>query len=177
MVDCYVGEIRPFAGNFVPPGWLPCDGRLLSISTYDVLYSLLGTAFGGDGRTTFAIPDLRGRLPIGTGQGTGLSNRPFASSGGAESVTLTLSQTPAHSHAFNVSTAAATQNSPENNLYANPDPNVFYATTAASGSVAQVLSPDTISASGGSNLPHENRMSTLAINYMIATTGFYPQPA
>ncbi|MBD9362471.1 phage tail protein [Methylomonas fluvii] len=177
MADCYVGEIRPFAGNYVPDGWLPCDGRLLSISSYEVLYSLLGTAFGGDGRTTFGIPDLRGRLPIGTGLGTGLTNRSFASSGGSESVSLALSQTPAHSHAFNVGTGAATQNSPANNLYANPAPNVFYATTATPGSAAQVLSADTIGASGGGNLLHENRMPALAINYMIATNGIYPQPA
>lgn len=176
MVDCYVGEIRPFAGNFVPPGWLPCDGRLLNISSYEVLYSLLGTAFGGNGTTNFGIPDLRGRLPIGTGQGTGLTNWPFAASGGSEAVTLTLSQTPAHSHAFNVSTNAATQNSPANNLYANPDPNAFYATTAASGSAPQVLAANTISVSGGS-VPHENRMTSMPINYMIATNGIYPQPA
>lgn len=174
MADSYVGEIRPFAGTYTPSGWLPCDGRLLSISSYDALFSLLGTAFGGDGVSTFGIPDLRGRLPIGAGQGPGLSNRPFASKGGSESATLTANQVPTHSHAFNVTTGVADQNAPANNLYANPSPNAFYATTPISGSPGQVLNADTISPSGGNNVPHENRMPSLAVNYIISPNGIYP---
>lgn len=175
MADQYLGEIRPFAGfnARIPEGWQLCDGSLLQIANYNALYSLLGTAFGGNGTTTFGVPDLRGRLPIGSGQGAGLTNRPFASAGGSESVTLAATQVPAHTHAFNVSTADATGNSPSGNLYANPAPNSFYATTPTSGSKPQVLNADTVGNAGGGQA-HENRMPTLAINYIIATTGIFP---
>lgn len=176
MADQYLGEIRPFAGfkNRIPEGWQLCDGSLLSIQNNQALFSLLGTSFGGDGTTTFGVPDLRGRLPIGSGQGTGLTSRVFASSGGSESVTLGAAQVPAHSHAFNVSKDNATSNSPSGNLYANPTPNSFYATTPAPNSKLQVLDDDTIPMSGGNGQSHENRMPTMAINYIIATAGIFP---
>ena len=174
-MDQYLAEIRPFAGLSIriPAGWQLCDGSLLQIADYNALYSLLGTAFGGNGTTTFGVPDLRGRLPIGSGQGAGLTNRPFASAGGSESVTLAAAQVPAHSHTFNVSTAKATGNSPSGNLYANPTPNSFYATTPAPNSKPQVLDDDTVTDAGGGQ-SHENRMPTMAINYIIATTGIFP---
>jgi microcystin-dependent protein len=174
-MDHYVAEIRPFAGtsNHIPQGWQLCDGTLLPISTYEVLFALLGTTFGGNGTTTFGVPDLRGHLPIGSGQGTGLTNRVYAVAGGAESVTLDAAGTPAHTHAFNVSTANATINTPSGNLFANPTPNSFYATTAIPTAPLQVLSADTVSNAGGGQA-HENRMPTLAINYIIATDGIFP---
>ena len=177
MADCYLAEIRPFAGvnNRIPAGWHPCDGTLLPIAGHEALYSLLGTAFGGNGTTDFALPDLRGRLPIGSGLGTGLAvNRPYASGGGSEAVTLSLAQTPALSHAFRVSTAAATANAPADKLYANPDPNSFYATTKTQGSQDQVLGTDTVSYSGTGEA-HPNCMPTMAANYIIALVGIYPQ--
>lgn len=177
MADCYLAEIRPFAGanNRIPAGWQLCDGTLLPISSYEALYSLLGTTFGGNGTSNFAVPDLRSRLPIGSGQGTGLAvNRLYASTGGSEAVALTLAQTPAHSHAFQVSSAAATSNAPAGKLYANPDPNSFYATTKTPGSQDQVLSTDTVSYSGAGQ-SHQNCMPTMATNYIIALVGIYPQ--
>jgi microcystin-dependent protein len=176
MADCYIAEIRPFAGtsNFIPSGWVLCDGRLLSVSSYQPLFTLIGTKFGGDGVSNFAVPDLRSRLPIGSGQGTGLANNyAYAATGGAESVTLQTAQTPAHTHAFNVSKAAATANTPSGNLYADPSPNHFYATTPTSGSAPQVLNADSVSNTGGGQ-SHQNTMPSIAINYIIATTGIYP---
>ncbi len=174
-MDPFVGEIRPFAGNYAPVDWQLCDGSLLSVSDNQALYSLLSTAFGGDGVTNFAVPDLRGRLPIGFGQGTGLSNRVFAAKGGNENVQLGIANAPVHSHSFNVTTAAATDSSPNGKLFANPAPNTFYATTPNPGSAPQMLNTDTVPASGGANQPHENRMPTLAINYIICVNGIYPQ--
>lgn len=174
-MDPFVGEIRPFAGSYAPVDWLLCNGNTLSISGNEMLFSLLGTNFGGDGVTTFALPDLRGRLPIGFGQGPGLSNRTFASSGGSEGVQLSVANIPIHTHPLNVTTAAATEHSPAGKLFANPEPNTFYATTPASGSQPQVLNNDTVTISGGADQPHENRMPTFAINYIICVNGIYPQ--
>jgi microcystin-dependent protein len=174
-MDHYLAEIRPFAGKTPPQDWMLCDGRSLSITEYQALYSLLGTGFGGDGVNNFQLPDLRGRLPIGSGLGSGLSiNYTYASKGGSESVTLNIGQIPVHNHAFNVTSASATSNSPVNNLFANPSPNVFYATTPSSGSPSQILNADTVPSSSGDGLPHENRMPTMAINYIIAVVGAYP---
>jgi microcystin-dependent protein len=173
-MDHYLAEIRPFAGGKVPQDWHLCDGTLLPISGNETLFSLLGTAFGGNGQTNFAVPDLRSRLPIGSGQGAGLSNRVYASNGGSESVTLDINQTPTHRHALMATTDAATGNSPTGNLYANPDPNNFYATTPNQGSAPQVLNADTVPLSGGNGQAHENRMPTMAVNYIIATGGIYP---
>lgn len=176
-MDCYLGEIRPFAGTYIPENWLPCDGRLLPITDNQALYALLGTRFGGDGTTTFGLPDLRGRLPIGSGQGPALTNRNFAQAGGSESVTLTVAQAPAHTHAFNVTTNPATSNSPVNAVFANPAPYNFYATTPASGSAPQVLNSDTVPLSGGANQAHTNIMPGMAVNYIIATAGEFPVQA
>ncbi len=177
MVDCYIGEIRPFAGQKAPEDWALCDGKVLNISDNPALFALLGTRFGGDGAKTFALPDLRGRLPIGAGQGAGLKNNyAFAQKGGNESVALTDVNMPTHQHAFNVTTAAANSNSPVGNVYANTVLHVFYATTPQSGSVTQTLKADTISNSGGSGVAHENRMPALAINFIIALNGIYPTP-
>lgn len=175
MVDSYVGEIRPFAGDYAPQDWALCDGSLLQITDYQALYSLLGTTFGGDGSTNFALPNLKGRVPIGAGTGTGLTARALGQTGGSEMVALTPTNIPAHTHAFTVSTDAATQHSPANNMLANPAPRLFYATTATAGSPSQVLNEDSINLSYGGDVAHENRMPTMAINYIISLMGMYPE--
>jgi len=106
-VDSYVGEIRMFGGNYAPDGWALCDGSLLQVANNEVLFSLLGTTYGGDGRSTFGVPDLRGRLPVGQGQGLGLSNRVLAQAIGAETVALAAAEVAPHSHPVGAGTAAA----------------------------------------------------------------------
>lgn len=172
-MDNYLAEIRPFAGNYAPQGWQLCQGQLLAISQNDALYSLLGTAFGGDGVTTFALPDLRGRLPVGAGQAPWGSTYPYGAKGGSETVTLNAAQMPAHSHNFMVNTGAANSNTPAGNLYADPTPNNFYATTPNPTAKPQVLDADTMTNSG-QGMAHENRMPCMAINYIIAIAGTYP---
>ena len=172
-MDNFLGEIRPFAGNYTPNGWKLCDGSLLNVADYSALFALLSTNFGGDGVRTFALPDLRGRLPIGSGQSPGLSRRLFASSGGSEMVTLTNTEMPVHSHAFMVTTNAATDSSPNGKLFANPNPNSFYGTTPNPKAPLQVLNTDSVTNTGENN-PHENRMPAMAINYIIAVTGIFP---
>src|SRR6266481_7475958 len=111
MAQPYVGEIRMFAGNFAPAGWMFCEGQLLPISEYETLFNLIGTTYGGDGQSTFALPDMRGRLPLHQGNGFVL-----AETGGAEEITLTVNQIPAHTHALLASTGAGTQNAPNNSV-------------------------------------------------------------
>ena len=175
-MDQYLAEIRPFGGKFAPLGWALCNGALLNITGNEALFGLLGTKFGGNGTTTFGLPDLRGRLPIGSGQGTapGATNHLFASTGGSESVTLSTAQVPAHNHAFNVTASNATASSPSGNVFANPNPNLFYTPTPRSGVPLQVLNSDSVPVSGGGSASHDNLMPSLVINYIIATTGLYP---
>lgn len=175
MADCYVGEIRLFAGarNEPPANWMFCEGQSLSVNNYQLLFSLLGTTYGGDGVTTFKLPDLRGRAPLHVGQGGGLTNRVLGQFGGNETVTLLTSQIPAHNHPFNVSGDKATSALPDGLVLANADPREFYATQQLSGSSPQVLQTDTVSLAGG-NQPHENRMPSIALRYIIATNGTYP---
>ena len=163
MSQPYVGEIRVFAGNFAPVGWLFCDGQLLPIDQYDVLFNLIGTTYGGDGQTTFALPDLQSRIPIHQGNGYGL-----AQTGGAEQVTLTVNQIPAHSHApLATSTGASTAN-PANANFANW-PDSPFATTPP----ATPMAPDTLGAQGGSQ-PHDNMPPYLGVNFIISLFGVFP---
>ncbi|MGF1569982.1 MAG: phage tail protein [Nodosilinea sp.] len=169
MSDPFIGEIRMFAGNFVPQGWAFCNSRLMPISQNTALFSLLGTIYGGDGRTTFALPDLRGRVPLHFGQGTGLSNYPLGSRGGSEQVALTAEQLPAHSHALLTSDAEGNQRTPANHALAIPEESLIY--SAAEPTVAMAKGAI---ASTGSNQPHENRQPYLAVNYIIALVGIFP---
>src|SRR5207244_323201 len=148
MAQPYVGEIRMFAGNFAPAGWMFCEGQLLPISEYETLFNLIGTTYGGDGQSTFALPDLRGRVPLHFGNGFTL-----AETGGVETITLTVSQIPAHSHAFLGSNNTATGVVPTSNvLSASTDVNTLpYGLDAPTTS----LSPSAVSAVGGSQ-PHNN---------------------
>ena len=170
-LEPFVGEIMLFAGNFAPQGWAFCDGQLLPIGPNQGLFSLLGTYYGGDGQTTFALPDLRGRVPMhtGSGPGPGLSPRSLGESGGAENVTLNAAQMPGHTHALQVDSANGTTASPGGALLAR-DP----AGTPAYGvNASAALSPQAIASAGGGQA-HQNMPPFLAINYCIAIQGIYP---
>lgn len=157
----YVGEIRMFAGNFAPSGWAICDGSELSISDNDALYALLGNTYGGNGQTTFALPDLRGRAPLHRS-----ATYPTGANGGSETVTLTTNQIPQHTH-----TAYATSNNAE---FANPDGMVWAKSSYASYTPAAPTSAMLATAPAGGSQPHDNMMPSLAINYIIALAGVYP---
>jgi microcystin-dependent protein len=169
MSQAFIGNIRLVGFNFAPVGWALCQGQALSISVNTALFSLLGTNFGGDGQRTFNLPDLRGRVAVGQGQGPGLSSYTQGQAGGAESVVLNTSQSPMHTHTM---MAAADVTAP------NPGPTVVLGTPAAAvriyGSNAPApLAPGSIS-QFGSNGAHENRQPYLTLNYIIALTGIFP---
>lgn len=176
MSTPFVGEIRMFGFGRTPVSWQACDGSLLQISEFDVLFTLIGTTYGGDGQTTFAVPDLRGRLPIHQGQGPGLSNYVIGQVAGSETVTVTAPQMPAHSHTMITTSSAATSLTPGNNLLPGAvSGDVFYATDLT-GATPAMMSTQSTTMSGGSQ-PHENTMPTLTVQYCIATQGIFPQQA
>jgi microcystin-dependent protein len=162
----YIGEIRMFAGNFAPDGWAFCDGQVLPISGNDTLFNLIGTTYGGDGQDTFALPDLRGRLPIHQGNGFIL-----AETGGAEEITLTVNQIPAHTHPLLGTDDTATQANPGGNVHARfSQANIYpYIEDVPN----QNMSPNAIAPVGGSQ-PHTNFQPYLCVNYIIAMTGIFP---
>ena len=166
MADPFVAEIRIFTGNFAPTGWAFCDGQLLPISQNTALFSLLGTMYGGNGTTNFALPDLRGRHPMGVGQGPGLSDRAQGEVVGSETVTLLTSEIPAHTHPVVASSAGATSESPAGASFAEGDAD-NYASGAASVDMASTA------ATGGSS-PHNNLQPYLACNFIIALQGVFP---
>jgi len=168
MGQPYVGEIRMFGGSFNPAGWMFCDGAVLPISENEVLFQLIGTTYGGDGQETFALPDLRGRVPIHMGQGSGLSNYQIAENGGVESVTLTVQQMPAHNHTPQTANAGGSE-TPNGNFWANTATGKPYG--AAPTTV--VMNAATIAATGG-NQPHDNAIPYLGINYIISLFGVFP---
>ncbi|MEM7033146.1 MAG: tail fiber protein [Chloroflexota bacterium] len=173
MSEPFVGEIRMFAGNFAPRGWAFCDGQLLAVSQNDALFSLLGTIYGGDGRTTFGLPDMRGRIPLHQGQGPGLSQRRLGSKSGAENHTLTTNEMATHSHDLNANTAAGTDVAPQGKVYA---------TVQVGGNDFSVYSPenqdtsmnDSVIGNTGGSQSHTNLMPTLCVNFIIALFGIYP---
>lgn len=172
MSDPFVGEIRMFAGNFAPKSWAFCDGQLLSVSQNDALFSLLGTVYGGDGRTTFGIPDMRGRIPLHQGTGPGLSTRRLGSKPGSERVTLTTNQLPSHMHDLVASTASADSVAPQGKVIAESALPFRYLT---GGSAAETitLNSQSVANTGGAQ-SHTNLMPALCINYIIALVGIYP---
>jgi microcystin-dependent protein len=178
-MEAVVGEIRLVGFNFAPVGWALCNGQLLNIADYDTLFTLLGTTYGGDGTTNFAVPNMCGRLVPGTGPGLGLSNYQQGQMGGLENVTLNTNQLPAHTHPLgpnvvaNASTQANGQNPPPagaypatatSDLYGSADPNVALAPGSVTGN----------SQAAGGNQPHSNLQPVLALNYIIALYGIYP---
>jgi microcystin-dependent protein len=173
MSNPYVGEIRMFAGNFAPMGWAFCDGSMLSISENDTLFNLIGTTYGGDGQSYFNLPNLAGRVPvhIGSSPTTG-TNYVVGEAAGAENVTLTTNQIPAHSHALVADDNTTTTNGtdPTNHLYGNTNPNTIYSTKT--GALQRLYDSGV---SGGSE-PHSNQQPVLAVSFIIALFGIYPSP-
>jgi microcystin-dependent protein len=162
-MDPYVGEIRMFGGNFAPYGWALCQGQLLPISEYQTLFQLIGTTYGGDGQSTFGLPDLRGRLPIHQGSGFVLS-----ASGGSENVTLTTNQMPAHSHTVSATTNSNTASLPGGNFLA-AGPDIYDQNKAGLYNMAAAIS----SAPGG-NQPHSNFQPYLCVNFILSLFGIFP---
>ena len=166
MAQPYVGEIRMFAGNFAPAGWMFCEGQLLPISENETLFQLIGTTYGGDGQSTFALPDLRGRLPLHSGNGFTL-----AETGGVETVTLTVSQIPAHSHPMLASTAPGTQNDPTNSVTAaSPSIELYIGDVPDADLAASAVGPT------GGNQPHDNFQPYLCVDFIISLFGIFPSP-
>lgn len=173
MSTPFVGEIRLFGFPRIPTGWLACNGQLMPIQDYEPLFSLIGTTYGGNGQTNFALPDLRGRLPVHQGTGNGLTPKVIGQVYGTESVTLTTGQIPSHSHALIASQNAATQTTPTStSLFGNVSPDVWYFTTQGSAQI-DTLNPSTVGLTG-QNLPHDNCMPTLTASYCIAFVGIFP---
>jgi len=168
MADPFISEIRMFAGNFAPSGWAFCDGQLLLISQHQILFKLVGTTYGGNGTTNFAVPNLSGRVPMHFGTGPGLSARVRGETGGTELVTLTNQQIPSHTHPLIGSTGAGNATNPQNNVIAD-GPAFAYLEAAPDTQ----LSPIAAAPVGGSQ-PHENRMPYLIVSYIIALTGEIP---
>ena len=166
MAQPYVGEIRMFAGNFAPAGWMFCEGQLLPISEYETLFQLIGTTYGGDGQSTFALPDLRGRIPIHQGNGFIL-----AETGGAEEITLTVGQIPAHSHAFLASTNVSQDTTPEGKVVGQSGSALLYIQDTTDSNLA----PQAISPVGGSQ-PHTNFQPYLCVDFIISLFGIFPSP-
>ena len=170
MSEPFVGEIKMFAGNFAPRGWALCDGQLLAVSQNDALFSLLGTTYGGDGRTTFALPDMRGRIPMHAGSGPGLSQRLLGQKGGSETHSLSINEIPNHTHSVQALNKPGDSGNPEDRYwaassdapmaYSNADPDVN-------------LAGEAIDSAGG-NQSHYNMMPNLCINFIIALFGIYP---
>ena len=164
MAQPYVGEIRMFAGNFAPAGWMFCEGQLVAISEQETLFNLIGTTYGGDGQSTFALPDLRGRIPLHMGNGFILGE-----TGGMESVTLTVPQIPQHTHALLASTVQGTQVTPGGNVLANS----FQVTPYINDVAQDNMHPTAISPVGGSQ-PHNNFQPYLCVDFIISLFGIFP---
>ena len=175
MSQAFIGEIIIFAGYFSPANWAFCNGQVFNINSQAALYSLLGSSYGGNGRTTFSLPDLRGRLPAGQGQGTGLSKRTIGQKFGDETVTLALNQIPAHTHTLQASTAAGNSDNPVGHLLADVSSQggEFYRDQSASGGKEVALNSNQVQ-TAGDNQPHNNFMPYLAINFVCCLNGIYP---
>jgi microcystin-dependent protein len=170
-LDPFIGEIAMVGFNFAPRGWAMCDGQLLPISSNTALFALLGTTYGGDGRTTFGLPDLRGRFPTHMGTGPGLSTRQWGSTGGAEQVTMTAGQMPTHSHVLSGQTSNGTSDSPAGGMLArDPAGTPGYGDGAANVAAMHASSIGT----AGLGQPQANMPPFLTINFVIALEGIFP---
>ena len=164
MSSPFIGEIRMFAGNFAPAGWSFCNGAIIPIDQNDALFNLIGTTYGGDGQTTFALPNLQSRVPVHVGPGFALGQ-----SGGVETVTLTTSQIPAHSHVPQAFSAPGGANAPAGSVWANSGASTVYSSTAPT----LAMDPAAIGSSGGSQ-PHDNMLPFLCINFILSLFGVFP---
>lgn len=171
MGEPYVGEIRMFAGNFAPVGWMFCEGQSLSIAENDVLFTLIGTTYGGDGEETFNLPNLASRVPIHMGAGPDGTTYQIGEMGGTEQETLTVQQIPTHSHPFTCSTSIATESSPSGNVLAQSTVANMYIQDSPDGSLAA----SSVQPVGGSQ-PHENTQPFLCISFIISLYGVFPSP-
>ena len=168
MVQPFVGEIRMFGGTFAPVGWAMCDGQLLQVSANQTLFSLLGTSYGGDGRTTFALPDLRGRVPLHQGSGIGLTPRVIGARSGSERVAVGATQLPSHTHAMKASANAADEANPAGAVLAAASADIYVVDTATAMDGAAVV------ADGGGGSSHNNMAPYAVVNFIIALSGIFP---
>ena len=168
-MEPFLAQIMLFGGNYAPRGWAFCDGQLMPIASYNALFSLIGTTYGGDGRTTFALPDLRGRVPCHAGSGPGLTPRQIGQHFGEESVVLSQAQMPSHSHAFMTASSGAPSARSQNG--GSLGPGDFY--VPASEAPTTQMNPASVGQAGGGQA-HDNMQPTLCINYIIALEGIFP---
>jgi microcystin-dependent protein len=169
--EAFIGEIRMVAFNYAPMGWLFCDGSILQISQYQALFALIGNQFGGNGSTTFALPDLRSRFPLGAGAGSGLTTRSLATKGGEENHILTTTEMPMHTHSLFVNTAIGTSDSPSGNFLARNSEGVKQFSTAQNGGS---FSPQAVGGNGGGGA-HNTMPPYATVNYIICVSGIFPQ--
>jgi microcystin-dependent protein len=167
-MEPFIGEIIMFGGNFAPRGWALCDGQLLSISSNSALFSILGTTYGGDGRTTFGLPDLRGRVPMHAGNGPGLEPRNLGQKGGAQSNALDINNMPGHNHNVMVTNAEANQASPVGHALASPTEDVLAYSDAAASATGNAVS------NTGGGQPFTNEQPYQCVNFIIALVGVFP---
>ncbi len=172
MADPFIGEIRPFAFNFAPRGWATCDGQLMIITQNTALFSLLGVRYGGDGKTTFGLPNLKARVAVGAGAGPGLTPRSLGDVDGVETVTLMRSQIPVHKHELGAAGSRGPVNTPSTSAVLNTSAGSPAYSTAAP---TTPLSDTALSTAEGHSQPHENLMPYLSVNFCIALSGIYPQ--
>jgi microcystin-dependent protein len=170
MAQPYVGEIRMFGGNYAPNGWMFCEGQLLPISENETLFQLIGTTYGGDGESTFALPDLRGRVPIHQGSHVGTSFL-IGETGGVETVALTVQQIPTHTHGMMASRDVANQLAPQNAVTGQAAARIYRA-----GTPSLMLNPQAVAAAGGSQ-PHTNMQPYLCVSFIISLFGIFPSQA
>jgi microcystin-dependent protein len=168
MATPYIGEIRMVGFNFAPAGWQLCQGQLLSISNFEALFNLIGTTYGGDGQNTFALPDLRSRIPIHQGTPNGGPTYPIGEESGTENVTIQISQMPQHNHLLNAQSATGTQPSPSGGVWAGSDLDQF-----SSGSLTTTMSNSLVGSGGGSQ-PHDNMSPYQCVNFAISLFGIFP---
>lgn len=174
-MDAYLGEIRLFAGVRCPQDWHFCDGALLDIQTYQVLFALLGTRYGGNGISNFALPDLRGRVPVHQGTGPGLSMRGMGQTGGGTTASVALAQLPMHTHTYQVANTAPTTNVPENAATANySNTNVLGYLDESKAGTKVNFDPNMLTTTG-SGQAHDNTMPSMAMNFIICLVGQFPQ--
>lgn len=171
MSEPFVGEIRMFAGNFAPRGWAFCDGQLLAVSQNDALFSLLGTIYGGDGRTTFALPDMRGRIPVHAGNGPGLSPRRLGAKTGAERETLSVAQIPAHDHSVHSNNASGNSAVPSGYIARDAANSNLY--IGALSNTTSAMSAN-MTTNAGASRSHTNIMPYLCMHFIVALFGIYP---
>ena len=172
-MEGYLAEIRSFGGNFPPRGWMFCNGQLLSIAQWTAVFALMGTTYGGDGQTTFGLPDLRSRVPVGTGQGPGLSNMVLGQMAGTETVTLTSQQIPMHNHSATAPAAGASDTATPASGKAPGPVSLGAGRSNSFGDASGNLAPPSLGLAGGSQ-PHNNTQPFLGLNYIICVEGIFP---